>query len=274
MQKLKFLTLILGAGLLLFTGGCEKLQSRDQMNKGVKAYKALKYTDAVKHFQEAVQLDPTNDNAQLYLATSYMTQWVPGVDSSDNQKNYQMARQEFEKILKKEPSNSTALASLAFMAYSSAATGTPEQKAAAFEEAKKWNQRRIEADPKEAEAYYYLGVIDWDITHPVVETARVEERMAPNDSGPLKDAKVRQQLQEKYLPMVNSGLENVKKALDLDKENEDAMTYLNLLLRVKARLEDSPDAAKADIAQAEDWGNKSIDMKRIKASRPAKKEAA
>jgi tetratricopeptide (TPR) repeat protein len=244
------------------------------MNKGVQAYKGLHYADAVKHFQQAVQLDPSNQNAQLYLATSYMTQWVPGVDSPDNKKNYEMAQQEFQKILKGDPSNSTALASLAFMAYSSAASGTPEQKAAAFAEAKKWNQRRIEVNPKDAEAYYYIGVIDWNSAYPAVQTARVEEKMGPNDPPPLKDAKTRQQLRAKFEDSVNDGIENIKKALDIDKENEDAMTYMNLLLRVKAYLEDTPDAAKADIAQAEDWSNKSIDMKRIKASRPAKKEAA
>ncbi|MBV9674959.1 MAG: hypothetical protein JO185_01390 [Acidobacteriaceae bacterium] len=227
----------------------------------------------MKHFQQAVQLDPGNSNAQLYLATSYMTQWVPGVDSSDNKKNHDMAQQEFQKILSKDPSNSTALASLAFMAYSSAASGTPEQKAAAFEEAKKWNLRRIEVNPKEAEAYYYIGVIDWNTAYPPIQTARVEEGMHPNDPPPLKDPKARQQLRAKYQDTVNDGLENIQKALALDKENEDAMTYMNLLLRVKAHLEDSPDAAKADIAQAEDWSNKSIDMKRVKASRPAKKEA-
>jgi hypothetical protein len=45
---------------------------------------------------------------------------------------------------------------------------------------------------------------------------------------------------------------------------------VNLLLRKKADLEDTTDAAKADIAQAEDWSNKSLDMKKIKALRPAK----
>ena len=50
------------------------------------------------------------------------------------------------------------------------------------------------------------------------------------------------------------------------------MSYINLLLRKKADLEDSPDAAKADIAQAEDWANKAIDTKKIKATRPAKKD--
>ena len=50
------------------------------------------------------------------------------------------------------------------------------------------------------------------------------------------------------------------------------MTYLNLLLRKKGDLEDNAEAAKADIAQAEDWANKSIETKKIKATRPAKKE--
>ena len=50
------------------------------------------------------------------------------------------------------------------------------------------------------------------------------------------------------------------------------MSYMNLLLREKAVLEDSEDAAKADIAQAEDFSNKSLDMKKIKAARPAKKQ--
>lgn len=274
MQKSKLLTFALGAGLVVFSTGCEKLQSRDHMNKGVQAYKGLKYADAIKHFQEAVQLDPTNQNAQLYLATSYMTQWVPGVDSADNQKNYTMAKQEFENILKKDPSNSLALASLASMAYNSAATGTQEQKTASLQEAAKWNQRRIEVNPKDSEAYYYLGVISWLRARPDIQTARVTQKMSPNDPGPIKDQKVRQDLQGKYLAMINEGIDNVRKCLDIDKENEDAMSYLNLLLREKADLENSPDASKADVAQAEDWSNKSVDMKRIKAARPAKKTEA
>ena len=273
MQKSKLLTFAFGAGLVLLTTGCEKLKSRDHMNKGVQAYKNLKYADAVKHFQEAVQLDPANENAQLYLATSYMTQWVPGVDAPDNKKNYDMAKQEFQNILKKEPNNSLALASLASMAYNSAAAGSQEQKTAALEEAKRWNQRRIEANPKEPEAYYYLGVISWLQARPSIQEARINTKMGPNDVI-IKDPKVKQQLQAKYLAMINEGIDNVRKCLDLDKENEDAMSYLNLLLREKADLENSQDAAHADIAQAEDWANKSTDMKRIKASRPAKKEAA
>jgi len=244
------------------------------MNKGVQAYKNNKYADAVKHFKEAVRLDPTNQNAQLYLATSYMIQWVPGADSPDNKKNYDAARQQFEDVLKKEPTNQLALASMASMAYNSATSGTPEEKAAALAEAKKWNQRRVEADPKDAEAYYYLGVINWADAFPAIQTVRVEQKMKPDDPGPIKNPKVKEELKEKYGKEIEDGLENLKKNLALVPDNEDAMSYMNLLLRKKADLEDTPEASKADIAQAEDWSNKSLDVKKQKASRPAKKTEA
>jgi len=269
MQSSKSLVMLLCATAVTFTG-CAKLQSRDQMNQGVNAYKSNHYADAVKHFKEAVRLDPSNQNAQLYLATSYMIQWVPGADSPDNQKNYNMAKQEFQHVLTKDPKNSLALASMASMAYNSASSGTPEQKLAALEDAKKWNQRRIEIDPKDAEAYYYLGVINWAEAFTPIQSARVDLKMKPDDPGPIKDPKVKAELKAKYEQAINEGLEDLKKCLAIDKENEDAMSYMNLLLRKKADLEDTPDQSKADIAQAEDWSNKSLEMKRVKASRPAK----
>ncbi len=274
MQKAKLLPASLLCGGLVLMSGCAKLQSRDEMNKGVMAYKNNHYAVAVTDFKNAVQLDPSNQNAQLYLATSYMIQWVPGADSPDNTKNYDAAKTEFNKILASDPKNSLALASMASMAYNNASSGTPEQKAAALEDAKKWNLRRIEVDPKESEAYYYLGVIDWAQAFTPIQTARVEQHMKADDPGPIKDPKVRDELKTKYLAEVDDGIANLKKCLEYDKENEDAMSYMNLLLRKKADLEDTPDAAKADIAQAEDWSNKSLDMKKIKASRPQKATAA
>jgi tetratricopeptide (TPR) repeat protein len=257
------------AGLLT---SCSKLQSRDQLNQGVQSYKNGKYADAVKHFQQAVELDPDNQNAQLYLATSYYIQWVPGAENPDNLKNHDMAAQVFNSVLKKEPNNPLALAMMASMAYNAAGAGTPDQKTAALEDAKKWNMRRIEANPKDAEPYYYLGVIEWARAFTPIQTARIGVKMAPTEPGPIKDTKVREEMKGKYGQSVDDGIDNLRKCLAIDKENEDAMSYINLLLRKKADLEDTPEAAKADIAQAEDWYNKSIDTKKMKATRPAKKE--
>jgi tetratricopeptide (TPR) repeat protein len=261
------------AGVSLLTS-CAKLQSRDQLNQGVLSYKNGKYADAVTHFKKAVELDPTSQNAQLYLATSYYIQWVPGADQPDNVKNHDMAANEFNDVLKKDPNNPLALAMMASMAYNAAQAGTPEQKAKALDDAKSWNQRRIEANPKDAEPYYYLGVIDWAKAYAPIQGARVEAKMAPTEPGPIKDGKIRTEMQQKYGAAIDDGITNLGKCLDIDKENEDAMSYINLLLRKKADLEDSPDAAKADIAKAEDWANKSIETKKNKASRPAKKEEA
>ncbi len=258
---------------LVALSGCAKLQSRDEMNHGVQAFKNNHYAEAVRHFKEAVRLDPGNENAQSYLATSYFIQWVPGADAPDNKKNYDMAQQEFQNILKKDPNNEQALASMANMAYNSATAGNPETRKAAFEDARKWNERRIEAHPKDAEAYYYLGVIDYYDALADIATARVNEKMSPNDPGPLKDPKVKAELKDKYEKSIDTGLDQLKKALSIDKENEDAMSYVNLLLREKAYLSDSPDEAKALNTQANDWMNKSLDMKRIKASRPQKQQA-
>ena len=272
MQISKWAVITAAAAFVFLGTSCAKLKSRDEMNKGVQAYKNAKYVDAVNHFKSAVELDPTNQNAQLYLATSYMTQWVPGADSPENNRAQKAAKQEFLKVLDKDPQNKIALASLASMAYSQAGFGTPEQKQQALEEAQKWNLKRVEVDPKDSEAYYSLGVIAWAEAYPNIQMERVKLNMKPDDPGPIKNEKVRDEMKQKYGKTVEDGLSSLQKAIDLDKENDDAMTYLNLLLRKKADLEDTPEAAKADIAKAEDWANKSLDIKKVKATRPQAKQ--
>ena len=60
----------LTAAVLLASSGCAKLQARDQLNKGVKAYKASRFEQAVENFKNANQLDPNLTVAKLYLATA------------------------------------------------------------------------------------------------------------------------------------------------------------------------------------------------------------
>lgn len=282
------------AGLAIASTGCAKLESRDQMNQGVQAYRNSHYAEAADHFKQAVQLDPDNKNALEYLATSYFTQWVPGAESADNKKHLEMAQQTFQKILDKYPNDSLALATMAAMSFNiAAAKPTDQEKAAAMEDTRKWNERRIQADPKDSEAYYYLGVIDWSQSNPPIHDARVQERkeaaakaakeaarrrskqapaLIPENTGPLTDKKVREELKAKYGPMIDQGITDLKKALAIDNENQDAMEYLNLLLRSKAALDDTEQEAQADIAKANQWNDKSLATKRMKAMRPKKND--
>ena len=90
-KNLRLFPLAAIALALLSSAGCSKLRARDQLNKGVESYKNSHYEQAIDHFQQSVQLDPSLVNARLYLATAYVSQYIPGVDSPDNLRNAEQA---------------------------------------------------------------------------------------------------------------------------------------------------------------------------------------
>ena len=110
--RLPVMAALLCAGLALTTG-CNRLKARDQLNKGVEAFKTASYEQAIDHFQQAVQLDPTLPMARLYLATAYSQQVVPNMQTPDNMKNAQLAIQNFQEVLQKEPNSLNALKGIA-----------------------------------------------------------------------------------------------------------------------------------------------------------------
>src|SRR5438105_12265910 len=99
----RLMTMVAVALTLLFTSGCNKLRARDQLNKGVQAYKNAKYEEAIDHFQSAVSMDPGLLNARLYLATAYAQQYIPGADTPDNNRMAEQAISEFKKVLDDHP---------------------------------------------------------------------------------------------------------------------------------------------------------------------------
>jgi tetratricopeptide (TPR) repeat protein len=66
------------AAATLLSSGCNKLKARDSINKGVNAFKTGQYTEAADAFKTAIDLDPDLPVARLYLATAYMSQYIPG----------------------------------------------------------------------------------------------------------------------------------------------------------------------------------------------------
>jgi tetratricopeptide (TPR) repeat protein len=269
---------LIGAGLLvgaltLFGTGCNRLKSRDDLNKGVNAFKNAKYSDAVNFFQESAELDPENLNARVYLATAYMMQWIPGAESPENLEFARKAREEFNKVLDKNSNETTALASLASLAYNEADALPADQKVAKLDEAAGWYTKLITADAASRDGYYSLGAIAQKKFYPALMSARVNMNMKPEEPGPLKDKKVREQLKEKYSPIVDDGIKKLEKALEIDKEYDDAMAYMNLLIRERADLADDKDEYKKQIEVADSWLQKALDTKKMKQERIEKKSS-
>jgi len=245
------------AAMTVFATSCEKLKARDQLNKGVQAFKSAQYPQAVECFKTAVQYDPTFATARLYLATAYMQQYIPGADSPENMQMATAAYDQFQKVLTQDPKNTLAIASIASLLFN-------EKK---LDDAAVWYQKLISVDPKNKEAFYTLGVIAWTKALVSDGEARAHLNMKPDDPGPLKDKKVRAEVAVKNSPIVDEGIKDLDTSLKLDPEYDDAMAYENLLYRQKADLEDSQEAYKRDIEKANDYFQKTIDTRKIKAER-------
>ena len=250
----------LAAGLaLLFSTGCDKLKARDQLNKGVASYKNARYEEAIDHFQQAVTLDPSLLNARLYLATALANQYIPGVDTDDNNRTGQQAVDEFKKVLDKNPGHDQKVTSLKGIA-------SLYFNMKKLEDAKQYNHKVAEVDPNDPESYYSIGVIDWTQTY----QPRMEERakLGLKPEEPLKDKKVCADLKERNWADVQDGIDNLNKALQLRPDYDDAMAYMNLMYREKADVEcDDPAGRAADLKTADDWVDKTMATKKAKAEK-------
>ena len=184
-RSAKVLAFVMLALSLLATTGCNKLRARDQLNKGVQAYKNAKYEDAIEKFKNAVALDPSLNVAQLYLATAYANQYVPNNEDPANRAIGEQAVQAFKDVLAKDPTSlnsAKGVASLYFQMKD-------------FEKAKEYNHKALQIDPKDAESYYSIGVIDWTQTYTPRMEARNKLGLKPDE--PLKDKKVCQEIKDK-----------------------------------------------------------------------------
>ncbi len=234
------------------------LQARDHINKGVNAFKNAAYPQAVEHFERAVKLDPTLLNAKLYLGTAYMQQFVPGAESEENVRNAEAAANVFQEALKQDPNSQHAIESLGSLSFN--------QKK--LDEAKAWYRRLLQVNDKKKEAYYTIGVIDWTKSYQPRMEVRAKIGMRPEEPGPIKDKKAREELKAQNGEVIREGIEMLEKALALDPDYDDAMAYMNLMYRERADVADTVEENKQDTAVADRWVQKTLETKKRKTERP------
>jgi tetratricopeptide (TPR) repeat protein len=265
-NKLKMLMVAAAVLAILSGAGCNKLRARDQLNKGVQAYKNAKYEEAITHFQQAVEFDPTLLNARLYLATAYAQQYIPGADTPDNNRMAEDAIDQFKKVLEMRPGRDQQVGSLKGIA-------SLYFNMKKLDMAKQYHQKVAELDPNDPETYYSIGVIDWT----EVYQPRMEERaklgMKPDEhlSAKNKDQKkLCEQLKEKNSAVIQEGIDTLDKAIKLREDYDDAMAYMNLMYRERADIECDDEAARAaDLKTADQWVDKAMQAKQARAAKAA-----
>jgi tetratricopeptide (TPR) repeat protein len=234
--------------LLTMVTGCSKLQARDQLIKGVQAYKNAKFEEAIDHFQNAERLDPQLANAPLYLATAYAQQVVPDANTPENTKNAALAVNAYQQVLQKEPNDLNALRGIAAVYLNTGKT----------EEAKQWQRKVTTVDANDPVAHYTIGVIDWRVAYKNAIATR--NGLGMQDNGDMiKDKGACQKLVEQNSSLVDEGIKELQQAIQIRPGYDDAMSYLSLLYRRKADLDCGDEAGhKADMAQFDHWRDQTM----------------
>lgn len=252
------------AAALLTTAGCNKLRARDQLNRGVQAYRNANYEGAIEHFKNAVDYDDDLQVAKLYLATAYAQQYVPGEGSPGNLRNAQLAIDEYHRVLEKDPNSVNSLKGIAYL----------YMNMKDFDKAREYYRKASDVDPNDPELYYSLGVISWTQAYKDAADAKSAAGMRVDDVLKGKqDQKLCELLRAKDGAVVDEGMKNLETAIDKRKDYDDAMAYLNLLYRRKANDMSCDDpAAVADYVKiANEWSDKAMAARKKKAEELAKK---
>lgn len=256
---MKVLALAAVALSLLSTAGCDKLKARDRLNKGVTAYKNAKYEEAIERFKDAVSLDPGLLNARLYLATAYAQQYIPGADTPENNQNAEQAIDQYKQVIARHPSREQEINSTKGIAYL-------YLQMKKFDLAKEFYRKAVQIDPNDPEPYYSVAVIDW--TESYQPRMELKAKLGLKPEEPIKDKKACEQLKASNSANIQDGIDMLNKALELRKDYDDAMAYMNLMYREKGDVEcGDPAARAADLKTADEWVDKTMATKKAKAEK-------
>jgi tetratricopeptide (TPR) repeat protein len=241
---------------VLALAGCNKLQARDQLNKGVQSYKNARYEEAIEHFKTATSLDPGLLNARIYLATAYAQQYVPGAETDENKRYATLAIEEYKKVLATDPNNALSVKGIANL----------YRQEKQFDQAKQYYNKAVQIDPNDPEAYYSVAYIDWTQAY----NFRMEERnkLGIKATDMLNDKTACNLVRQHNAPIIDEGIGLLNKALQLRHDYDDAMAYMNLMYRERADYEcDNPAERAADFKAADGWFDKTNATKREKANK-------
>ncbi|HVG39406.1 MAG TPA: tetratricopeptide repeat protein [Pyrinomonadaceae bacterium] len=235
----------IGAALTLAfaVSGCgviNRIRAKNELNEGARSYKSGKFVEAQQHFERALELDPDQKNAPVFIARSIHAQFKPGVDAPENQEKARKAIAAYQQVLQRDPANDDAYNSVAFL-YGALNDDTQQLD---------WITRRanLEGVPSEkrAEAYTVLASKQWDCSFKITEQKENQKKVNKDDKVIIQFQKPKEQADFDTAQQCTArGMELVDKALSLNPNSESAWSYKTNLLREGAKLAEMD--GKADL---------------------------
>ena len=243
-----------------FIAGAASQAARNytELELGVQCYRAGQFDVAIQHFQRAAEVDPTSTRVRLWLANAFTQTYIPGVDTPENVRRGELAREQYKKTIELDPHNLDALKGAAYLSL----------QMKKFTAARDYYRSASEVDPNDPNPYYSTAVIDWTQTYQPRMKLRAQLGLKPEQS--LIQQTECWQVRDSNQEQVQHGIQMLKKAIELRPDYDDAMAYMNLMYRERADIQcGDVTAYDADIKAADDWVDITIATKKRRAEREA-----
>ena len=248
-------------------------EARELLQQGVDAYKQGDFKRAIELFEKCVALEPYRVNSRLYLATAHASQYIPGAPNEENRGHADKAVEEFREVIRIDPTNLSAIDGIGSILFQVAGSPYDPDR---FKESLQYFKRHIELSPADPEPHYWVCVIAWTLSFRANGEIRVELRKATQRQALRKDEPLpeyaRREFERDFGPIVDEGIEHLRKAMELREDYEDAMAYLNLLYRQKADMAPIEVEREEWLARADELVDqvKAIKMKKMGLDEPRK----
>lgn len=244
-------------GAVVFSAGLSARQKPAENNldlsAGIQAYKDGRFEEAKQNFARAIAHDPANAKVHSYLGMTYAQEFVPGVYSPENTVLGQRAIEQYKMALQLDTADSNAIKGIAYVF----------QQMRMFDDAEEYYRKAIETDPKDPENYYLIAVLDWTQTYQPRMELRAKLNMKP-DQPLIRQAEC-WSVRDANKDRVESGIQLLKKAIELRRDYDDAMAYMNLMYRERADIQcGDAKAYAADLKIADEWIDVTIAAKKKK----------
>jgi tetratricopeptide (TPR) repeat protein len=270
-----WLALTIVAAIVIGTG-CQKFKETALLKKGNELYTAQKYEEAIAQYDELVKLNPKSWDGNYLTAVSYLALYHPGSEHPKDKAYAEKGIAAFERTLELTPPspddrektekfylsflNSTGDKDKAIAYLEKQLASRPNdlvlinqiatlyQKNGNFTKALEYFEKRANMDPKNKETWYTLGVNCWARSYHGGVAVSQEEREQ----------------------VVDKGIAALDKALAIDPNYFDALSYINLIYREKAKalaaVGKNAEAGQA-YAKADEYQKQAIDLRKAQAAK-------
>lgn len=258
-------TAMILALLVVSSAGCalvNKIRAKNELNETARSYKEGHFDQAEQHAKRALELDPDNPTAPIFVARVVHQQY----ERTRDPKKGQEAIDAYKRVLDKDPESEEAYKAISVLY----AELKDDQKLKDWIAARA-NNPNLKAE-KRSEAYAVLAGKAWDCSFKITELPEVK---VLTTAGEVK-VTYKKPKDPKDFEMANKcvieGLENANKAINLDPTNETAWSYLRTLYVEQAKqaeMEGNAALKAASIKKAEDAGKREGALAQERAKREA-----